>query len=363
MSEVFKAVCPECNETVERSTNLDRRDFLRNVGAGTATLAVTVAMPDLVPSPSGTAMAMAQTPAPAAAANAGQAESLVRELCATLTADQRSQIVKPWDHRSSGGLLTRHRMVNAPISRRIGDVYTRPQQELLQRIVRSLCSDDTGYDRICRRENAQTAWDNSRSFDGCGADIFGEVADGREWAWVFSGHHITIRCNGDSEPNRAFGGPIYYGHTPDGYSQRNVFYHQTRAVLSVFDALTEQQRNQAIVVGTPGELEPSIRFRPSNDPVPGIAAADLSHSQRLLIHSVMREVISPFRQQDGDKVMDIVNRQGGLDRVHLAFYRDRMATDANRWHFWRLEGPGFVWNYRVLPHVHTYVNVALPQRA
>ena len=29
-----------------------------------------------------------------------------------------------------------------------------------------------------------------------------------------------------------------------------------------------------------------------------------------------------------------------------------------RWHFWRLEGPGFVWNYRVLPHVHCYVNIS-----
>ena len=34
------------------------------------------------------------------------------------------------------------------------------------------------------------------------------------------------------------------------------------------------------------------------------------------------------------------------------------ATTTQRWHFWRLEGPGFVWNYRVLPHVHTYVNIA-----
>jgi hypothetical protein len=360
MSEAFKTQCPECNETVDTS-DLDRRDFLRAVGIGTATLAVTAALPSLAPS---LVPAVAQTPAPAAAGATavGQAEGLIRELWGTLTEEQRRTVVKPWDHRSSGGLLTRHRMVNAPISRRIGEVYTRPQQELLQRVLRSLCSDDTGYDRISRRENATTAWDNSRSFDGCGVDIFGEVADNRNWSWVFSGHHITVRCNGDSEPNRAFGGPIYYGHTPDGYSRRNVFYHQTEAVLSVFDALTEQQRNQAVVVGSPGELEPSIRFRGTSDPMPGIAAVDLSHSQRMLVHSVMREVISPFRQQDGDKVMDIVNRQGGLDRVHLAFYRDRMATDANRWHFWRLEGPGFVWNYRVLPHVHTYVNVALPQR-
>ena len=75
------------------------------------------------------------------------------------------------------------------------------------------------------------------------------VKNGRDWSWVLSGHHITIRCTGDSEANRAFGGPMYYGHTPDGYSQRNVFFHQTRAVLSVFESLTEQQRTQAVPLG------------------------------------------------------------------------------------------------------------------
>jgi len=364
MSEIIKTVCPECNETVEPSEALDRRDFLRTLGVGAATLAATTALPSMAPS-LWPALA-AQTPAPAARAAiaAGQAEGLIRELWGTLDGEQRRKVVRPWDHRSAS-MLSRHRMLNTAMDQqngRIAQVYTRPQQELVQRIVRALSSDDTGYDRICRRENSRTAWDQNGGFEACGADFYGEVGDSSKWAWVLTGHHITLRCDGDSEPNRAFGGPIYYGHSPDGYSQRNVFYHQTRAVLSVFEALTEQQRAQALVVGSPGEQEPSIRFRPANQPKPGIAAADLSHSQRLLVHSVMREVISPFRHEDGDKVMEIVSRQGGLDRVHLAFYRDRNATDDSRWHFWRLEGPGFVWNYRVLPHVHTYVNVALPQR-
>jgi hypothetical protein len=71
----------------------------------------------------------------------------------------------------------------------------------------------------------------------------------------------------------------------------------------------------------------------------------------------MRDVLSPFRREDADEVMDILRRNGGLDRIHLAFYRDRGTTGTN-WHFWRLEGPGFVWNYRVLEHVHCYVNIA-----
>jgi len=330
---------------------------------GAASVAVVSVLPTIAPSllPAFAAAAPAViTPRTHAQKQARPAETLIRELAGTLTNEQRQQVIKPWDHRSSM-MLSRHRMMNAAIDRRIGQVYTPAQRDLLGRILRSLCSDDTGYDRICRRENANTAWDASNTFDNLGADIYGTVGENSQWSFVFTGHHLTVRCDGNSEPDYAFGGPIYYGHTPDGYSQRNVFFHQTRAVLSVFDSLTEQQRQRAIVVGTPGELEPSIRFRAANQPMPGISASELTRVQKLLVVSVMREVLSPFRREDGDEVMEIVSRNGGLDRIHLAFYRDRAATDANRWHFWRLEGPGFVWNYRVLPHVHTYVNVAVPR--
>lgn len=351
MAELLPSNCPDCQDPV------DRRDFLRVVSGSAAALAVGTVLPT-VPAVAAAPQA-ATTPAQPAAPR--PAEALIRELWGTLSNEQRTQVVKPWDHRSAM-MLTRHRMVNAALDRRIGQAYTPAQRDLLTRILRSMCSDDEGYDRICRRENANTAWDNSGSFDNLGADFFGSMAENSPWSFVFSGHHLTVRCDGNSEPDYAFGGPIYYGHTPDGYSRRNVFYHQTQAVLSVFDSLNEQQRRQAVVVGTPGELEPSIRFR-ANQAFPGIAAADLSRVQKLLVLSVMREVLSPFRREDGDEVMDLVNRNGGLNRIHLAFYRDRNATDNTRWHFWRLEGPGFVWNYRVLPHVHTYVNIAIPPRA
>jgi len=136
-------------------------------------------------------------------------------------------------------------------------------------------------------------------------------------------------------------------------------------VLTVFDALTEAQRRQAVLRGrgsTPGELEPSVRFRERGQAHPGIAAADLTADQRRLVEAVMREILSPYRREDADEVMELVRRNGGLERLHLAFYRDA-DDDSNQWHFWRLEGPGFVWNYRVLPHVHCYVNIAAAPRA
>ncbi len=181
--------------------------------------------------------------------------------------------------------------------------------------------------------------------------------NGERWAWVFTGHHITVRCDGNTTPDVAFGGPIYYGHSPDGYSSRNIFNYQTRSVMSLFEALTAQQRQTAVVVGTPGELEASVRFR-ANGRRPGIPASELTLAQKQLARAVMRTLISPYRREDADEVMELLGRNGGMDSIHFAFYREANANDNARWHFWRLEGPYFVWNFRVLPHVHTYVSIA-----
>ncbi len=54
----------------------------------------------------------------------------------------------------------------------------------------------------------------------------------------------------------------------------------------------------------------------------------------------------------------IERSNGGMEKINLAFYEDDKMNDKQPWHFWRLEGPGFVWNYRVLPHVHTFVNIS-----
>jgi hypothetical protein len=337
MSTPENAFCPECAEP----DAVDRRHFLRVLGGYSATALVSGGAVAATP-----ALVGAQPPAPVQPKAPRPAEALVRELHAGLTAAQRQRLVLPWSHSS------RQRIFNTPMNVRIGDIYTRPQQELLHRIVRAIRSGEEGYRRLARNGT----WDTRGGFGGCGANFFGDLAEGRQWAWVFSGHHLTVRCDGDSEPDAAFGGPMYYGHSPDGHSQRNVFNYQTRAVSTVFEALSEAQRRRAVLVGsTPGEGVRSIQFRRQH---PGLAAADLTADQRRLVESVMREILSPYRTEDADEVMALVRRNGGLERIHLAFYRDRGATDNTRWHFWRLEGPGFVWNYRVLPHVHCYVNVA-----
>jgi hypothetical protein len=340
--------CPDCEEPSEGMPSgrpLDRRDFIRVVGGVTALAAV------------GRLPARARAaPAEPAEKAAKPAEALNQELYATFTDEQKKKLVLPFDHGAGKGkIATRLGMYNSAIqNQKIGEVYTKAQQELIEKVMRAMVSGEDGYRRISRNGN----WDTGGGMQGCGCHFFGEPGGDNKYAWVFTGHHLTIRADGDFMDGAAWGGPMYYGHSPNGYNDRNVFFFQTKSVLEVYKALDAKQREKATITGTPGEQAPSVRFRKAADPKPGVVAEDLTKDQRALVEKVMRDLINPYRKEDADEVMDIVKKNGGLEKIHLAFYRDAGATDNERWHFWRLEGPGFVWNYRVLPHVHCYVNIA-----
>ncbi|MFO0845557.1 MAG: DUF3500 domain-containing protein [Gemmataceae bacterium] len=341
MSEFASPHCPECDEAFDFPEPIARRDFLLAAG-GALAYALTGAT--------------ARAAAPAVR-KPRPAEDLIRELHASLSEAQKGRVVKPYDHRAAKETRpTRLGMFNQAIDKiTIQDSYTRPQQELVERIVKSMCSGDEGYRQISRLGT----WDASKSFGNCGALIFGDPTPGQKFAFVFSGHHLTLRCDGDSEEGAAFGGPVYYGHTPHGYSRGNCFNYQTRSVQKLYKALDERQRVQATVKpGNPGEMDPSVKFKAKASDRPGLPYEDLSKDQRALAEEVMRTVLSPYRQEDVDEVMAVVKRNGGMEQIKLAFYPEDLTDEKEPWHFWRLEGPWFVWNYRVLPHVHTYVNIS-----
>lgn len=345
MNDPRQAYCPEC-EGMEETIRLDRREFVRRVGSGA------VALGGASLFLRGATRLVAAENAPVAGGTK-PAEDLVRELYASMSNTQRAELVLPWDHGGSA-TPTRLGMYNRAIGgKKIADHYTLPQQELIERILRAISADEDGYRQISRNGT----FDSSGSLAGCGAIIFGEPTDGGRFSWVFTGHHLTVRCDGNSEEGAAFGGPMYYGHSPHGYSDKNIFYYQTKRVLSVFDALNPSQRERAVVRATLSQDGATV-IKPSGESKPGIAYQELSTDQRQLVEEVMRSILAPYRREDVDEVLGIVKKNGGMEQIHLAFYEDGQMKDGERWHFWRLEGPGFVWNYRVLPHVHTFVNIS-----
>jgi len=335
--------CPECG--------FDRRDFVRSLAVGGAALAGGAATFNPGRLFADTAKAEVG-PMPRVVNTA--AEDLVKELFAGLTADQKKAVVKPWDHPARVSVNP-----NKALDKTLKAVYTKPQTELVERIVKAIASDEKGWNQITRAGT----WDASKTFDNTGADIFGDPSTGK-FAFLFTGHHLTVRCDGDSESNTAFGGPIYYGHTPPGYNERNVFSYQSRKAMEAYNALDEKQRVKATVTkGHPGEGAGSIKLT-KDGARPGIAYAELSKDQQGLLVATLNTLLSPFRQQDGAEVMTIIQKTGGMEKVHMAFYTEEYEgagpTKSQPWSIWRLEGPGIVWNFRVLPHVHTFVRIGSP---
>lgn len=331
--------CPDC----EAPPALARRDFIRVMG----TTAAAVAVGGLTP---------LQKARAARAEKQAQAEAMIFDLYQTMDADQKKKLVRAWDHGAAGGkgiparLLTHN---GADGKSRIGDEYTKKQVELLDRIFRAIANGEEGYKQLSRNGR----FDNSGDFETIGALIYGEPVEGKKFSLVFCGHHITVRCDGNSEEKTAFGGPLYYGHSPRGYATTNVFYDQTKVATELYGALDAAQHKVAVLPGKWKDEHNGVPVPKKGAAVPGLTYAAMSKDQQALTQKVMAELVSPYRKEDGAEVMEIIKANGGLEKLSMAFYQEGQTNAKEPWSHWRLEGPGFVWSYRALPHVHTFVNV------
>jgi len=330
--------CPECVS----GAPLGRRDFIRVLGTASAAVAVAGLTP-------------LQKARAARAAKQREAEALVFELYKTMDSDQKKKLVLPWDAGTKGGVPARLMTHNAAVGKDsvIGLGYDRKQVELLLRIFKAISNGEDGYKKLSRNNK----FDNSGDFENIGALVYGEPVEGKKFSLVFSGHHLTVRCDGDSEEQTAFGGPLYYGHSPSGYSPTNVFYGQTKVVTELYGALDEKQRKVAVRPGKWMDEHGKMKVPGKNAPLPGLSIADMTRDQKELVEKVMRELVSPYRKEDGEEVLEIIKANGGMEKISLAFYQEGQTSDKEPWSFWRLEGPGFVWSYRALPHIHTFVYI------
>lgn len=338
MSENLEPLCSDC-----AADPLDRRDFIRVLGGATAALSLGATVPAVVADTDKKTEAKKER-------IEGPAEGLVKELFAGLSDAQKKQVVYDYNDPKRTQ-INPNRSIGVPI----GKAYSKTQAELVERIIKAMCSGDAGWKQISR-DDGKSQWDASNEFGNVGAHIFGDPSQGK-FAFLLTGHHLTIRCDGDSEVGPAWGGPIYYGHSPNGWSERNLFHYQSKAVKSVYEALTEKQRTVAVIEKNPGEGAASVRFKKAQERKPGLSYGEMSKDQQELLVKVMRTILSPFRKEDADEVMRIITTNGGFDKLHLGFFKEA-KTKEGQWDFWRVEGSGFVWNFRVLPHVHTFVNIS-----
>lgn len=322
--------CPECE-----AADASRREFLRMAGG----LAVASALPGSLW---------------AGEAKKTSSESKVKRLYETLTPEQRKQICF-----AATDKLRDKVSANWKITEPTVDDYTLEQQDLIEGIVRGLTSED-GFERFMKQMG-----DDGGGLGSYHIAIFGEPDKGEDFEFVLTGRHVTMRADGNAADGVAFGGPMVYGHAAKGFNEEaghdgNVFWYQAKRANEVFGAMDGKQREKALIDRAPAESQ--IVHRGGG--YPGIAVGELSSDQKELVQKVMADLLSPYRKQDVDEVMNIITANGGLEKIHLAFFKNDPAGksadlgDDGVWDVWRLEGPGFVWHFRGAPHVHTWVNIA-----
>ena len=327
MNDEKRIVCPDCREDVTR------RDFVKAVGA-TALAAGSVPL-------FATPRQASAAPTPKSAA-----ETSVKRFYDSLSESQQKAICFPFNHQ-----LRKKISANWHITKpRIGDdFYSDDQRKLIDDIFKGVTSED-GYSRL-----HQQMKDDNGGVDSYAVAVFGKPGTG-EFQWELTGRHLTMRADGDSVKNMAFGGPIVYGHGK-GNPKTNLFHYQTKKANEVFGALNAEQVEKALLAKPPNES--AVPLQGKQGKFPGVAVGELSSDQKDLVESVIKVILSPYRKEDVDESLSLLKSGGGLDKLHMAFYQAGDLGGDEVWDIWRVEGPSFVWHFRGAPHVHTYVNIGL----
>jgi len=312
-----------------------RREFLKMAGVGLAAATV--------PPLAGEALA--------AKKKASVPETQVAHLYKTLNEKQRKAICFPWEHPLRSAINNNWHITKLAV----GDMED-DQIDLVKGIFNGLHSPEyrkAVYDQVVH--------DSPGGFDDSAIAIFGKPGTGK-FELVFTGRHVTRRCDGDSLEGAAFGGPIFYGHAAKGFNEKadhegNAYWFQAKRTNELFQALDGKQRKIALLGKSRGEHgAKTVKLTGKKTGLPGLRTADMSKDQKGLMREVMKDMLAPFRKKDAEESMKLIEKNG-FDNLHIAYYKDENIGKDEVWDVWQVEGPAMVWYFRGAPHVHTWLHI------
>ena len=321
-------------------SSLTRREFLKTTVSGLAV--ATAGLPALT-SPS----------AYAAPAKSDRSETVVSSLFKTLTDEQKKAVCFPFDHPLRSKVDNNWHIVK----QKLADFYTKDQQAMIKEIFLSLHSPEYA-EKVFQQVHHDAG---KEGFGDSAIALFGEPGTGN-FEFVFTGRHVTRRCDGDSVEGAAFGGPIFYGHATDTFNEKpthpgNIYWYQAVRANEVFKMLNGKQRELALLGEAREEKgTDTVKLTGKKTGLAGIPMTELTHDQKDLVRKVMADVLAPFRKPDADEALKLVE-SGGFDNLHMAFYKNHDVGGDGVWDVWQLEGPAMVWYFRGDPHVHTWVHI------
>jgi hypothetical protein len=329
--------CPDC-ETLrivvvhEPLPSLDRRGFLKKTAAATAAL----------------------TLAPwARAAEKVKSETLVQQLHKSLSEEQRKAVCFPFTDRKRTLVDNNWQIVDQTVA----GFYNKDQQALIEDIFKGLHSPE-----YAEKVMKQVAHDSGKAgFGASSVALFGEPGSGK-FEFVLTGRHCTRRCDGDSVEGVAFGGPIFYGHAAESFNETaehpgNAYWYQAKRANEVFQMLDGKQRERALVdKGREEAANETVKLSGKKDGLEGLRVGDMTKDQQGGVRAVLRDLLAPFRKEDADEAMKMIE-DSNFDDLHMAFFKAGDIGKDGVWDVWQVEGPNMVWYFRGSPHVHVWVNI------
>ena len=313
------------------STLIDRRQFLQTATA---------------------AAALGASPAANAATTASDSETLVATLYNSLSPAQKSAVCFAYDHPlrlkvENSWQITPHK---------IGEFFKPDQQAMIGGIFRGLHNPEFIDKTISHVE------EDAGGVKNLSIALFGEPRKGKS-EFVITGRHCTSRCDGNTTDGVAFAGPIMYGHQagPDDMEKpdhpKNVYWFQAKRANEVFRALDGKQRETALLTKAPRSEARNQAVELQSSGFAGLPVKEMSRDQRELVQKVLADLLMPFRKQDTEEAMRSTAKHGGVDALHMSFYKNMDIGSDGVWDVWQLESANMVWYFRGYPHVHTWAHI------
>ncbi|MEY3175877.1 MAG: hypothetical protein RLZZ436_3791 [Planctomycetota bacterium] len=293
---------------------------------------------------------------------APQTDSLPMQLWKSLSDEQRTKVCLPANH-------PRRQYVSnwwyIHPNHRIPATFNADQQELIRKIFDSLHSSE--YLEDVRKQVRIDQYGQAKNAPAAG--FFG-TPDDPDFEFIYTGHHVTRRCNAHTDKGQGFGGaPIFYGHYPhaeenmrDNFNEApghpgNPYWYQGRIFNQFVQGLDATQQARGLVSAEPRSENPETVISTPVAPK-GLALSTLSVDQQKLFIDTMKNMLAMFRPDDVAATIQAIEQKGIVDRLNVSWFAGKYDIGGDKtWDTWQIEGPDMVWYFRGQPHIHCYFHL------
>lgn len=289
-------------------------------------------------------------------ANAVSSDSLPMQLYKSLTDPQRQRVCLPINHPKRDFISNWWYICP---EERLHTFFTPDQQDLVKQVFESLHAPD-----FREKMSWQVQKDLMGNIKNTPSVAFFGTPENTDFEFIYTGHHVTRRCNAHSDRGLGFGNkPLFYGNFAKAFRESkdhegNPFWYQGIAFNAFVATLEPAQRAQLLVDAEPRTEKPSgvILTRSSN--IPGLPVASLTRDQQLALLKTMRNMLACFRADDVNATMRTIEEKNVLSTLFISCYGGDLDIGGDGvWDVWQIEGPNLVWYFRGSPHIHGYFHL------